>query len=157
MALINFIANFFGHGGVAYWIYHDSPVIDASGAEGFINDLLITAFFFNTLLCWLFIWIYKRKMEKGYFELEELVATRPGDWLPRNIWAASAVVGYMCLAITALPLGAYISIVGAETISLSSFSLSKALWAGLIASAIAPISIYHGVTIGAGQKPSPAC
>lgn len=143
--ITNIVGNLAGHAGITYWIKHDLSGIDAGGTEGYIGDFLVTGFLFPAILAAIFIFMYRSKMHKGEFELQELPATTPGNWLPDNAWWASAVIGLIGLVCAAVPLGIYLALAGMGPLSPLAVSLSKGIWAAIAAGIIVPVSIYHGV------------
>ena len=148
MTINNVIGNFAGHAGITYWIKRDLPGIQAGGAEGYIADFLVTGFLFCGILAAIFIFMYRKKAAAGEFTPEEVKLSRVHDWLPVKPWPASVAIGLAGLVSAALPLCAYLLVVGQSPLSPAAVSLTKGVWAALVAALIVPVSIYHGAAAG---------
>lgn len=155
MTINNVIGNFLGHAGITYWIKRSLSGIESGGVQGYIGDFVVTGFLFPSILAVIFLLMYRRKMARGEFDVSEVPNRRPGNRLPDNAWLAALVIGLLGLASAALPLGLFLALAGPQPLSPMAVSMSKGIWAAIVAGIIVPVAMYHGAgTATVHQRPS---
>lgn len=149
MTINNVVGNFVGHAGITYWIKHKLEGIQAWGVEGYIADFITTGFLFCAIIAAIFIFWFRKRMAMGEFDASTLQANPSLIRLPANAWLATLTIGLLGLVSVAVPLAAYLAIVGSQPLTPAAVSLTKGIWAALAAAVIVPMAIYHGVNTAA--------
>lgn len=147
----SFFINLAINGGLAWFIFRSKPSLSLWGANGFGQDMLITALLLWLLLCAIVMTIHKKKSQSG--KLPAIAASeyptmrRALKWLPRGTWAASSVLGVVGVILFALPLLAAFHVLDVSMMSPLHYSIFKGVWAGVMAAFATPIAILFPLLV----------
>jgi hypothetical protein len=149
----SFIINLAINGGLAWYIFRHKPELSLWGANGFGQDMLVTALLLWLLLSVIVIAIHRKKAKAGHLpavaDADYPTMRRALSWLPRGTWAASTILGFIGVILFALPLLAAFHMLDVSTMSPMHYSIFKGVWAGVMAAFATPIAILFPLLVPA--------